>query len=148
MRKIILLFGKALICLGVFSPLFSNIIETGGEGLFYMGEDKTHNVICGIVIPFSLMTIGLLLCILSGYRSQKPVPQIPFKGSPFSLILKAYKIAAYIVGVFYALVLVVVGIYYAYFTDYIVVTGFVLGIGLPVGFCVYLGWKFYRNKDE
>lgn len=96
------------------------------------------------------MTLGFLLCVLSGYKPTNSDTKEPltFRNSPISLLMRCILMTIGGIAAIFLLELLVIGLYYTFFTEYIkiiVPVGAAAGI---VGFLFFIGWRYYKDNGH
>lgn len=161
MQKILLLIGKALIVCGALFPFpLWYVLEPLVRGWHYKVIDDyyydfdndwlsgwfwsiPHEPDKYWIPMFVVMGLGLLLCLLSRYRTKDAdqYSAIPFRRSTPIILFYLIGLGLILVGAFMLLTVLVIAFWYLFLTERGLIT-------IPICFGIFLIWLGYMNYHE
>ena len=149
MRKTIMILGKCLIIFSLLWPVPFGFIMYPWFG--YKIDMPMWGVERGYWWPLLIiLVIGIMLCLLSRYKSRSAdaMKKAQLKDTMLAKALKLLNWGTLLIIVFFLVTLVIIALYYLFFTPMIYISVPVCAaIGVSC-FLVYLGVRHYNNHKD
>ncbi len=148
LNTLLLLLGKAFIAISFLCPIPFDFIPH-----IFVGCNVSMAA-CGTSLGYwwpllRSLALGFMLCVLSKHTS-KHIPEEPLdiEHSPLAVTGGIITLGVVLIIVILALIFFIIGIYYAFFSEYMpIVLPICIGVGI-VSYLLYIGWKCYHQFDN
>ncbi len=148
LNTLLLLLGKAFIAISFLCSIPLAFILHLFVG--YNVSMATCGTSLGYWLPLlGSLTLGFMLCVLSKH-TPKHIPEEPLdiEHSPLTVTGGIITLGVVLIIVILALIFFIIGIYYAFFSEYMpIVLPICVGVGI-VSYLLYIGWKCYHQFDN
>lgn len=126
-----------------------NTADTIMECIRFLNDMPLWGIKHGYWWPLlGIMALGIILCVVANYKGVVDYSPSKESSSPISVILGLIFWTLIGIGGFMALILLIIGFYYLFFTEAIMYAVPIMLIGGLCAFLIWLGIRFYKENNS